>query len=283
MIEVHYLGKIGNFLFQYCFGRLLAEQLGYALRAEPLPGFPGTQQRIDGQSYPDGDTLVLSGNVVDLPALLADTRPRHIILKGAFQRYEYYRPHRDAIRTWLQPACTGMPAASANDLVMQVRRDDYLRAVGYPLPFSYYEQVLTQAQYDRLVICTDGPTDPFLRRFRRFNPVIERRGVMEDFCLMHSARQIAISQSSFSWWAAFLSHAETIYFPRSLTGPFSPERPDIDLEVDEPRYVYVQCTEWYRFSTRERMQQFKKHILFRVKHFLMIFVPGAVRHRLRKR
>ena len=282
MIEVHYKGKIGNFLFQYCFGRLLAQQLGYALLAEPLPGFPGTQKHIDGQSYPDGEILVLTGHVVDLPALLTESRPRRIILEGAFQRYEYYRPHRNAIRQWLQPACAGMPTASTNDLVMQVRRDDYLRAIGFPLPFSYYEQVLTQAQYDRLIICTDGPQDPFLRRFRRFNPVIERRGVMEDFCLMHSARQIAISQSSFSWWAAFLSQAETIYFPRSLTGPFSPERPDIDLEVDEPRYVYIQCTERYCFSVRERMRHLKTHGIYWGKRSLLLFLPKAVRRRLRK-
>jgi len=282
MIEVHYKGKIGNFLFQYCFGRLLAEQLGYALLAEPLPGFPGTQKRIDGQSYPDGETIVLSGHVVDLPALLADARPRHIILEGAFQRYEYYRLHRDAIRAWLQPACTGMPTASANDLVMQVRRDDYLRAIGYPLPFSYYEQVLTQAHYDRLVICTDGPDDSFFKKFKRFHPVLEQRSVMEDFCLMHSAKQIALSQSSFSWWAAYLSNAEKIYFPRSLTGPFSPQRPDINLEVDEPRYVYIQCREPYRFSTQERLKQIPKALCYRCKRCFMLIIPEKIRRTLRK-
>ena len=42
MIDVKYNGGLGNNLFQYCFGRILAERLGYALAAPPIPGFAGT-------------------------------------------------------------------------------------------------------------------------------------------------------------------------------------------------------------------------------------------------
>ncbi len=38
MIEVRYKGRLGNNLFQYCFGRILAESLGFTLKAEYIEG-----------------------------------------------------------------------------------------------------------------------------------------------------------------------------------------------------------------------------------------------------
>ena len=31
MISVNYAGRLGNNIFQYCFGRILAEELGYMM------------------------------------------------------------------------------------------------------------------------------------------------------------------------------------------------------------------------------------------------------------
>lgn len=40
MIEVRYRNRLGNNLFQYALGRILAEEKGYALKAAPIAGFP---------------------------------------------------------------------------------------------------------------------------------------------------------------------------------------------------------------------------------------------------
>jgi hypothetical protein len=48
MIEVRYKARLGNRMFQYCLGRILAEQLDFRLVAEPLSGFPNTRQKIEG-------------------------------------------------------------------------------------------------------------------------------------------------------------------------------------------------------------------------------------------
>jgi hypothetical protein len=48
MIEVRYKGRLGNNMFQYCLGRILAEGLGFALKADPIPAFPSTAQYVDG-------------------------------------------------------------------------------------------------------------------------------------------------------------------------------------------------------------------------------------------
>ena len=48
MIDVRYSDRMGNRMFQYCLGRILAEEFGFALHAEALPGFPNTGKKIEG-------------------------------------------------------------------------------------------------------------------------------------------------------------------------------------------------------------------------------------------
>ncbi len=54
MVEVKYIGRLGNNLFQYCFARILAQGLGYKLKAEPIAGFPNTKKEVEGCDYSQG-------------------------------------------------------------------------------------------------------------------------------------------------------------------------------------------------------------------------------------
>ena len=42
MVTVKYLGRLGNNLFQYALGRIIAESLDYPLQASAIDGFDGT-------------------------------------------------------------------------------------------------------------------------------------------------------------------------------------------------------------------------------------------------
>ena len=256
MIEVRYRSRFGNRLFQYCLGRILAEELGFALDAAPIEGFPGTTEAVAGQAHA-GPVVVLTGHALDLSAILRDRTPRRIVLDGFFQRYEYYRPYRERIRReWLRIDAP-LPADSrAGDLAVHVRLGDYVTSHRSLLPFAHYESILRRARHDRLVICTDDPEDPFLDRFAPYHPVIRRAAELDDFRFLSSARRIALSQSSFSWWAAFLSRAEEIYFPLPRHGFWSPGRPDIDLRVDESRYIELPCGPMDASTARERALRF---------------------------
>lgn len=257
MVEVIYDGGLGNYLFQYCFGRILAERLGYKLIAPPIPGFPRTLDSVDGRDYSAERILTLRGQKPDLSLLDHAAAAFHIRLTGYFQRYEYYRAHRRQIREWLATSDTIDFEARPSDVVLSIRRGrDYIPRYG--LPLSYYENALASLEYDRVFICTNEPADPFIRFLVKKYGAILKAGTfqggkkppsyladaLDNFLFIKKFDKIIISNSSYPWWAAFLSDAHEIVFPRPSSGLWSPNHPhskNISLEVDEARYEYLDC------------------------------------------
>ena len=85
-----------------------------------------------------------------------------------------------------------------------------------------------------------------IKQFEKYNPIILKGDTLTDFRSLKSFKKIIISQSTFSWWAAFLSDADEVFFPlpekgtARLINEWSDGRPDIDLVVsDEERYKYI--------------------------------------------
>ena len=102
--------------------------------------------------------------------------------------------------------------------------------------------------HERLYFVTDRPEHPLFTRLRDLPGEVVSGSVMEDFRFIQSFQKIAIGQSAFQWWAAFLSEAREIYFPKMNRGLWSHPEPatlawepghyGTDLRVDEERYIY---------------------------------------------
>lgn len=262
MVEVIYDGGLGNNLFQYCFGRILAEKLGYRLVVPPIPGLTGTYDLVDGHAYANEAILTLRGQKPDLTFIESDSDEKyHFLLTGYFQRYEYYKPYAQRIREWLHIEDHIDARIGENDVVLSIRRGrDYIPRYG--LPLSYYANALASIQYERVHICTNEPTDPFIQYLRKKYDAVIRpgsfqrgrilpdylSGALDNLVFIKKFKKIVISNSSFAWWAAFLSDADEIIYPRPSNGMWSPTdsvSKNIDLEVDEERYHYLDC-ERYR-------------------------------------
>ena len=110
-------------------------------------------------------------------------------------------------------------------------------------------RLVAKVEHTELHWLVDDPEDPMLGRIRDLGGVVHCLGGMEDFRLIHSFQKVAIGQSAFQWWAAFLGAAREIYFPPINRGIWShPEPADlvtdpwwwgIDLRVpDDERYIY---------------------------------------------
>ncbi len=239
MIEVRYRDRLGNNLFQYCFGRILAEELGYQLVAKPIPHFPGTYAVVAGQAFespvwncPDG---------VRLDEILADRTPRRIVVNGYMQQYRDYRPYRDKIRQWVEIGRSQVrPEPDA--LVLHIRLGDY-RQIGWVLSPEYYHAIIARESFSRLYIVTDEPDSPLLESFVKYTPTLVTGSPIESLRFIRSSRRIVLSQSTYGWWGAFLSEADRIYFPLPRRSVWTPERTVIDLRVDESRYIYISGVE----------------------------------------
>jgi hypothetical protein len=105
---------------------------------------------------------------------------------------------------------------------------------------KYYCDILSTISYDRVYVLGTGIDNLVIDTFKKYNPIYINNGEIEDFKFIKSCKKIIMSNSTFCWWAAWLSDATEIYYPRTKTGYWSSERPDINLIIDdEPRYHLI--------------------------------------------
>jgi len=269
-IELRFLGHLGNNLFQYALGRVLAEELDLALHCvapSARPGFarveeasgirdrlwqltdafadvpldlPGRELIAPEYRHVTGEQLQWNGHGIHLDWLLGHARDHRIVLRGYFQRSEYYLPYRARIRRWfaLAPVADEL-RPGPRDLVIHLRRSYDMRVLGRMLSLRFYEDILEGHAYDRVYVCGLGIDDATRARLARFDPVYVELDAVATLRLLTRASQLAIANSTFSWWGAWLSDATRIFFPRPARGFWSPERPEIALEVPEDRYTVV--------------------------------------------
>ena len=136
---------------------------------------------------------------------------------------------------------------------------------------SFYEEALDSTPHGRVFICTNEPRDPFIAYLARKYDAVIRPGAfqggklgasylteaIDNLVFLKKFRKLVVSNSSFAWWAAFLSDATEIVYPRPSTGMWAPNDPvskNIDLEVDEARYRYIACAPYQPEFASERLR-----------------------------
>jgi hypothetical protein len=279
-VHVTLVQRLGNNLFQYAVGRIIAEHHGLALHCTPRPyaysahwerwlgrrGNPGPIATLDAltEFFPNaplhlpGRTVTTpvesheitrggtwKGHIFDLGRILADPTPRQIRLYGFFQRYEYFEPYRQRIREWFRPRPVPTPwTIMPSDVVVNIRRGTDFGVENWTLSLSYYERILDQlGDRGRVYVCGVGVDDHVRERLARFDPTFYDASPIEHFAFMMRFRRIVLSNSTFAWWAAFLSDAEEIYAPRSADGQaygFTGwQKEEVDLHMREARYIEV--------------------------------------------
>lgn len=269
-VHVALRGRLGNNLFQYALGRLVAERHGLALdcrpvelpadhpaHASPLGGpaaladlrehFPEAPLRLPGreieqpiEAFEIGTTAGWTGQTVPLSRLLSDERPCQFRFHGYFQRFEYLAAQLDDVRQWFTPEPPpGVVDVGADDVAIHIRRGLDYGLFGWVLPFEYYDDALST--FDRagqVHICGIGIDDETREHFSRFAPRYHVGTPLEEFQFIQQFNRIVLSNDTTAWWAAFLSDAKAIVAPRAATGTgyaFTGFR-DVDLHMREPRY-----------------------------------------------
>jgi hypothetical protein len=238
MVEVVYRGVPGDWLFQYCFGRILAERWGVELRTPAIPDFPAAAG-VAGQRYM-APFRCWSGLAVEdrqtstlvRGAALEQPVAGRLMLYGWFHRWEWYRAHAAEIPKWLACAPPVHPAEP----------DDFAVVVRFNAPEAWRERtvysgqppawnravpsveaiqrLVERVQPARLVILTDAPQRLRASDFGPLETEVRGLGGFDTWNWLRSCRRMAIPAGhALDWWAAWLSGAEQIFVCDPWTVP----------------------------------------------------------------
>jgi Glycosyl transferase family 11 len=286
-VSVQMFGRLGNNLFQYAFARIIATQLGFELNCQQLPTthsslggqilnvgnsatmedlirfFPNAPLHIPGlraeypvESFEISPDKQWRGQSVDFHGMLANHGPRAIRLRGWFQRLAYYSPYRDTIRRWFLASGVVVPhTIQRSDVVLNIRRGADFGLNGWTVPLHFYHQALSSIdRLGKIYICGTCIDDNVFRSFERYKPIFYSATPIDHFVFITRFNNIVLSNSTFAWWAAFLSDAESIIAPRfSQPGAYSfTGFDDVDLNMRNARYRELEVKGPARFGLFRR-------------------------------
>lgn len=217
-----YQGRTGNQIFQYVFARLIAEKNGFAMGEHfPCQGLfsEAIQPRVEVGRVCDGDV----GPIVFKDGLWPDRTPKYLEMKltpwvyivdGFWQDWRYYEPYRTTIRSWFTYPYQLPHTPEPDALVAHVRLGDYQRYKTVIAPQWISKVLYTikfKPQRSKFYIVTDDPTSRFFDKIKQYRPEIVSVSPEHDWNFIRAAKRIICGNSSFSWWAAYLSDATNVY------------------------------------------------------------------------
>ncbi len=230
-------GRMGNRMFQYAFGYILAQRKQCSLFSEGLPNF-NIQNNFKTLPKNSIRTSSYGKNYVNFKELL-DT-DKDIIVDSFVQRASYYIPYQETLSKAFNIEKNKLD--NDDQLVVHIRETDY-KDINCFLGYEFYRHLITQSGFTDVVIVTDNSNCETVQRLidqdcklhtegcvNKFETIWDDRSMI-DFMFLLNCSNIAISQSSFSWWAAFLGSHDKIFFPHLKQKGMWKLIPDID-DVD---------------------------------------------------
>jgi hypothetical protein len=237
-IQYDQWGRMGNRMFQYAFGHILATLKNCEVYSDDIPNFNIIGKTTTLQPVNAIYTKNYGDNYVDLNELLETDRD--IVINSFLQRVEYYIEYRDMLRKlFISPSTI----QNINKLIVHIRETDYTQINAF-LGYEFYLNLIKSTNYNDVIIVTDNSNCETVQRLlsegcklnsegyvSKFEHTCDDRG-MYDFKTLLESENIAVSQSSYSWMAAFLGDHKRIIFPFSRErGLWSiePSSRDVDL------------------------------------------------------
>ena len=257
IVEFDMYSRLGNRMFQYAFGYLLAKKYNCNLYCKgdlPNFGIKGNSNFVnfDNQIENTSDQIIYTrhggAQYFDFNAL--ENFDGDVVVNSWLQKADYYTEHRELLRELFD--IQKLEPVNKDCLVLHVRGGDYI-TIGCHLDYRFYKRLIDHTKFTKVAIVTDDPNCDTVRRLVNdgcqvltpepapFN-VNGDVNAMNDLKTLLYSENIAISQSSFAWWAAFLGYHKKVIIPFStdldtLMWHIDPQQDDIDLCYDDPGVV----------------------------------------------
>lgn len=249
--------NLGNKLFMYAIARIASDILecNLILPENPLVrrdlfhlGYQNEKFWMDGISNRkniDGSKVTLDDRDMEhyknIEKFIEANPNRPIEILGYFTKYEYIKPYKEKIKLYYQAYIR--PKRNNNDIVIMLR--DSTQDARFVLPDEYYLDLLENENFERLYVSFDHcyKHNTLFEKLKKYNPIYLESGIQTLFSEITSFNKIIACQGTFSFWACFLSNAETIYWPITDDGPNSNNEKfigGVNLIVDdEDRYKFI--------------------------------------------
>jgi hypothetical protein len=254
MITIQSSGRLANKLNYFVTGMFIHEMTGLHFIPEKIDGFVNTYTSLPGIYIQEQIRMSSISDSIDkvenffqnLNQILYTGSngkiERGFIVDNMINQYSLFKK-MDAKR-YLLIDDGRFKKPESDELVIHIRIGDY-KYNNSVIENRYYLNAieLEKNNINKVTILTDSPNDSQLDEFRSIGCEIRCNSEIEDFAYIKNANKICISNSTFSWTAAYISDASIIYWPISSNKwPYSPNpnRGDADMRpIDKKNWIYI--------------------------------------------
>ena len=210
MISINLKGRFGNHLWMYAVCRTLAEYKGYDYHISR--DWLGTKLfNCDLGVLEDETYLIFEDHISQKYNTKILDIQDFTKLNGFFQSEKYILNNKKNILEWYKTDYISINHLDDNICVIHLRGNDYKSMRDVYLPEKYYYdsiKYLTSINKNiRFVVVTDDQIEAS-KYFPNF--IIMPSNIQNDYYFLNTARYLIISNSTFSWWAAWLNRKNYI-------------------------------------------------------------------------
>lgn len=224
VLHLTLLGNLGNQMIEY----MVALKLGSLVPGLRISNVSIPEWNIEHPAIESTGPVAQVGpwvrfNVPALAQALNAGTIRRVEWAGYGQRMENFLPRE--FYNLIFAAKSPEEGFGSEYLVCPVRAGDIVDGFygDYPLtPVEFYSELIERTGLKPVFMGQTAPnayTDRLRERFRDAT-FLETRGPLGDFELIRRSKNIVVGVSTFSWLAAWLSHAERIFM--TVSGLFNP-------------------------------------------------------------
>jgi len=232
------VGGLGNQMFQVATAYALARRTGNEMAIHYDNGW--YSMSTDGMHEPLHYKETIYSNIADATFIPEETwtEPHFsyaeipppktdITLDGYFQSAKYFDDYRQEIKNLFcfDSAHDCSHLVGDNTVGVHIRRGDYLSiptVLGF-LDVDYYKRAIDSVDGDTVVVCSDDPEWAY-QNFGDQCQISNFTSEIDDLYLLSQCKSSIISNSSFSWWGAYLGNEkQKVVAPEKWFGPDGPQ------------------------------------------------------------
>ena len=218
MISVKFQGRLANNLFQW------ASCLGIADKLNTYACFAKFEHAEYFENAPQIVNKILPTLKEKVFHYDINQFKDGYCLDGYFQSAKYFDNIDKSHFRFKQSVLDKLPKFNKKTIGIHVRRGDYVNNPNYVnLPITYYLTALFKIKNWKdyqIVICTDD-TYYCQTHFECLDAYISKGSAIEDLALLSTCDYLILSNSSFSWWGAYLSNAKVFHSGKLFAGELS--------------------------------------------------------------